>query len=172
MPLHEIRENEIRIGPAPAGDGFRLEAADFLPQPRERLFEFFSDAFQLETLTPPWLRFSVLTPAPIRIEAGTLIDYGLRLHGLPLRWQSRIEVWEPPLRFVDVQTRGPYRRWRHEHLFEAIGDGTLCRDLVDYAVFGGRLLNALLVRRDLLKIFAFRQQRLRELFPAPGAPHP
>lgn len=144
----------------------RLEAELFLPQSRERLFEFFSDAFQLESLTPPLLKFSVVTPPPIHIAAGTLIDYRLRVHGVPLRWQSRIDVWEPPHRFVDLQTRGPYRLWRHEHSFEEVDGGVLCRDVVDYAPWGGRLIDRLLVRRDLRAIFAYRANKLRELFPA------
>jgi ligand-binding SRPBCC domain-containing protein len=133
------------------------------------VFEFFSDAFQLETLTPSWLRFSVLTPPPICIATETIVDYRLRVHGVPLRWQSLISAWEPPLRFVDEQMRGPYRRWHHTHLFEVVDNGTLCRDIVDYAVYGGRLINALFVRPDLLKIFAFRQAKLRELFSPKGA---
>ncbi|HWA99373.1 MAG TPA: SRPBCC family protein, partial [Pirellulales bacterium] len=87
-----------------------------------------------------------------------------RVHGIPLRWRSRIENFEPPFQFVDVQVRGPYRRWRHEHRFEPVDGGTRCIDLVDYEVPGGRLVHALFVRRDLMKIFAFRQQKLRERF--------
>lgn len=101
---------------------------------------------------------------------GTLINYKLRVRGIPLSWQSRISVWEPPLRFVDEQVRGPYRLWHHEHVFEEVNGGTLCRDCVDYAVYGGRLINSLLVQPDLTTIFSFRQQKLRELFPmAPTA---
>jgi ligand-binding SRPBCC domain-containing protein len=95
-----------------------------------------------------------------------LIDYRLRLHGIPLRWQSRIEVWDPPHRFVDVQTRGPYRHWRHEHLFEAARGGTICRDIVDYEVPGGWLIERLFVRPDVARIFKFRQRRLEQLFAA------
>ena len=161
--------DSIRIDSSPTGIGFRLEASLFLPHPRDRVFDFFSDAFQLETLTPSWLRFSVLTPPPIRIVPGALIDYRLRVHGVPLRWQSRISEWEPPLRFVDEQTRGPYRRWHHQHIFEVVDGGTLCRDIVDYAVYGGSPINAFFVRPDLFKIFAFRQSKLHELFPATDA---
>jgi ligand-binding SRPBCC domain-containing protein len=144
--------------------GFRLEAEQWLPVARSHLFEFFSDAFQLEAITPPWLKFKVLSPGPLRLESGTLIDYRLRIHGVPLHWQSRISVWEPPDRFVDEQLRGPYGRWHHEHIFTDCGSGTLCRDVVDYTVPGGALVHALLVRRDLRTIFAYRQQKLRELF--------
>ena len=130
----------------------------------QQVFEFFSDAFQLETLTPEWLHFSILTPPPIRMAAGTVIDYWLRVHGIPIRWQSCITRWEPPLQFVDQQMRGPYRLWHHQHVFEAVDGGTLCRDVVDYSVYGGSTINALFVRRDLLRIFEFRQSKLKELF--------
>ena len=86
---------------------FRLQTEMFLPAPRERLFEFFADAFQLESITPPWLNFHVVTPRPIVIQTGTLIDYRLRLHRISSRWRTRISAWEPPLRFVDEQLRGP-----------------------------------------------------------------
>jgi ligand-binding SRPBCC domain-containing protein len=151
-----------------AGRGFRLEAAQYLPYPRDQVFEFFSDASNLQVLTPAWLHFSIVTPPPIHIAAGTLIDYRLRVHSVPVRWQSRISLWEPPLRFVDEQTRGPYRRWHHEHVFEPADGGTLCRDDVEYEVYGGSLVNSLFVRPDLFKIFAFRQSKLRELFAETG----
>ena len=154
----------IQITQPPDNAGFRLEAVQFLPQPGEKVFQLFSDAFQLEKLTPPWLQFCVLTPAPIEIAAGTLIDYRLKLHGIPIVWQSVISTWEPPLRFVDRQTRGPYRRWNHEHAFESAPGGTLCRDVVDYEVIGGKLIHSLFVRPDLLKIFAFRHDQLSRMF--------
>jgi len=156
----------VSFGRAPSGRGFRLIATQFAAQPREQVFEFFSDAWQLEAITPPWLHFEVLTPAPIVISQGTLIDYRLRLRGIPLRWQSRISIWEPPHRFVDEQMRGPYRRWHHEHIFEEQAGGTLCRDVVDYEVPGGALINWLVVERDIRKIFAFRQNKLKELLAA------
>lgn len=161
----------IAFGPSPTGSGTRLEAVQWLPRPREEVFAFFSDAFRLEDLTPAFLNFHVLTPRPIEIKAGTLIDYRLRLHGIPVRWRSRISVWEPPHRFVDDQVRGPYRRWHHEHSFEPADGGTLCRDVVDYAVLGGALVDALFVRRSLREIFGYRQAKLRELFPSAGSAH-
>ncbi|MGE5236048.1 MAG: SRPBCC family protein [Acidobacteriota bacterium] len=140
-----------------------------LPVPRERLFPFFADARNLERLTPPWVRFRVVTPDPIEMRVGTLIDYRLRLHGVPLRWRTRIAAWDPPRRFVDEQLRGPYRRWVHEHTFEEAPDGTMCRDRVEYAVPGGTLTHRLVVRRDVERIFAYRQEVMTTLWGEPPA---
>lgn len=161
-----IPHPSLTIVPGSAGRGSRVLASQVLPRQRQQVFDFFSQARQLQSITPPWLHFEVLTPEPLEIRAGTLIDYRLRLHGIPLRWRSRISVWEPPFRFVDEQLRGPYRRWYHEHRFEAVEGGTLCQDIVDYAVPGGWLIDRWLVQPDLRKIFAFRQQTLYELFGA------
>ena len=141
---------------------FALRNEVWLPRPIDEVYEFFSDAYNLETLTPPILRFEVLTPAPIRMAAGTLIDYKLRLRGLPVRWQSEITVWEPPRRFVDEQRRGPYSMWVHEHTFEEKDGGTLAKDNVNYAVPGGALVNRLFVARDVRRIFEYRTERLLE----------
>ena len=143
---------------------FQLETELWLPHRRDEVFHFFADAFNLETLTPPWLKFEVLTPRPIVMHVGLQIDYRLRLRGLPLRWRSEITAWEPPGRFVDEQRRGPYRAWIHEHTFEERDGGTLARDRVQYAVIGGQLVNHLFVRRDVEKIFHFRREKLQELF--------
>jgi ligand-binding SRPBCC domain-containing protein len=164
--MNASHADELHFGASPTGRGFRLTASQFHPLPREQVFEFFADAWKLEAITPPWLRFQVATPGPIAITAGTLIDYRLRIHGFPLRWQSRISEWAPPHRFVDEQTRGPYRRWRHEHVFESAAEGTLCRDVVDYDVLGGRVINQLLVQPDLRRIFRYRCERLTALLMA------
>ncbi len=156
--------DDIRFSASPTGRGRRLESVQFLPQPLERVFEFFADAHQLEAITPPWLHFSVLTPRPIRMGKDIRIDYRLRLHGFPVRWQSIISVWEPPFRFVDEQVIGPYRHWHHEHRFESAASGLLCRDTVDYEVPGGTLVDAIFVRPDLRKIFRFRRKKLEALF--------
>jgi ligand-binding SRPBCC domain-containing protein len=144
--------------------GYRLIAEVLVAEPRERVFEFFADAFQLETITPPWLNFSVLSPRPIAMHAGALIDYKLRLHGLPIRWRSRISDWDPPLQFVDEQVKGPYRYWHHAHTFEEVDGGTLVRDVVHYAVPLGFLVHPLFVRRDLTRIFQFRRETLSRVF--------
>lgn len=147
-----------------------FEQEIWLPRPREEVFRFFSDARNLETLTPPWLRFRIATERPIEMGVGTEIDYRLRIHGVPMRWRSSIDLWEPPHRFVDRQLRGPYRLWVHLHEFEERDGGTLCRDEVEYAVPGGELVDRLFVRRDLERIFRFRAETLKRLFvDAPSA---
>jgi ligand-binding SRPBCC domain-containing protein len=161
--------SELHFSPSPTGHGIRLTAELWLPRPRPEIFAFFSDAFNLEALTPSTLQFHLLTPSPIQLREGTLIDYRLKLRGIPMRWQSRIDVWKPPELFVDFQTRGPYRLWRHEHCFEEHNGGTLCRDIVDYAVPGGWPIERLLVRPDLQKIFRFRRAMLLERFDRPIA---
>lgn len=147
---------------------FTLDAELFLPRPLEEVFAFFSDAANLEVITPEFLSFKILTPQPVALNAGALIDYRIGLHGIPMTWKTRITVWEPPLRFVDEQLSGPYRKWVHTHTFTAEEGGTRCRDHVEYAVPGGpgieRLIERWVVRRDVQKIFAYRQQKLKELF--------
>ena len=148
---------------------FTLDNEQWLPGRPEAVFDFYADAFNLEALTPPWLRFRVLTPPPIAMARGVEIDYRLRLHGISLGWRSRITEWEPPYRFVDEQIRGPYRRWVHEHIFAERDGGTLARDIVEYDMPGGWLADRLLVRRDLNRIFAYRRERLAGIFAAaPG----
>lgn len=143
---------------------FRLLTETRLPAPRSEVFAFFADAHNLEQITPPWLRFQVLTPRPIAMRKGALIDYQLRLHGFPLRWRTEIGAWEPPFRFIDQQLRGPYRYWIHEHTFYDEGAHTLMRDQVDYAVPGGALAHRLFVRRDVTRIFDYRRRVMIERF--------
>jgi len=145
---------------------FTFESQLGLASPIELVFDFFADARNLEAITPGWLSFKTLTPAPIKMQAGTLIDYKLRIHGVPVRWQTEITVWQPPHRFVDEQKRGPYRLWIHEHRFETKAGRTLCTDHVRYAVPGGELVHRLFVRRDVERIFTFRELKLRKLFGA------
>ena len=141
-----------------------FECQIWLPPPPEKVFPFFADAFNLETITPPWLNFNVLTPRPIAMRAGTLIDYRLRVRGLPVRWRTLISAWQPPHRFVDEQVRGPYRQWIHEHTFEPRDGGTLCRDVVKYAVPFDFIMHPLFVRRDVEQIFTFRAKALKQHF--------
>jgi ligand-binding SRPBCC domain-containing protein len=136
----------------------------WLPLPPAELFPFFAAAANLDALTPPWLNFHIVTPPPIAMREGALIDYRLRVRGVPLRWRTRINVLQPPHRFVDEQIRGPYRQWIHEHTFEARDGGTLARDVVHYAVPLDFLVHRWLVQPDIEKIFAFRTQELHKRF--------
>jgi ligand-binding SRPBCC domain-containing protein len=156
-----------------------LERTQLVPRPRGEVFAFFADAHNLEALTPPRLRFRILTPAPIDMRPGALIDYRLSLFGVPFRWRTLIEAFEPEVRFVDVQLAGPYRRWRHEHTFEEAPGGTLVRDRVEYALpLGplGELARRVLVRRQLDAIFDHRREaiarRLGAATPDGTAPAP
>lgn len=143
-----------------------LYREQLIPQPLDQVFAFFAEAGNLERITPPWLGFSLLTPEPVEMRAGTLIEYRLRLHRVPLRWITRIERWEPGRAFEDVQVKGPYRFWHHRHEFRPAGEGTLVQDHVRYALPLGRLgelAHAAFVERDLARIFAFRHAAVKEL---------
>jgi ligand-binding SRPBCC domain-containing protein len=133
----------------------------------EALFAFFADAANLEAITPPLLRFELVTPPPIAMGVGTFIQYRLRLRGVPVRWDTLIQAWDPPHRFVDVQVRGPYRLWHHTHEVEPLGAArSLMRDTVRYAIgFGplGAAAHRLVVRRDLETIFAYRATTVPDL---------
>lgn len=137
-----------------------FEAEQLLPGNPNAVWSFFADPRNLERITPPWLRFRVLTPEPIELRAGTLIDYALRWRVFPIRWRTLISCWEPPHRFVDEQLRGPYRLWRHEHRFEAVGNRTLMTDRVEYRAPVAWISHPLMVRRDVERIFAYRRDTL------------
>ena len=122
---------------------------------------FFSSAENLPAITPPWLAFNILTPKPITIANDLLLDYTVRWMGLPVRWKTRIIDWTPPRQFIDLQIKGPYVLWHHQHTFNEADGGTECRDRVVYklpAAGVGRVVHAWLVRRQLLDIFRFRRE--------------
>jgi ligand-binding SRPBCC domain-containing protein len=158
-----------------------LEREQVLPGSPREVFPFFADAHNLEAITPPLLRFRVITPDPIELGVGTTIQYRLRLHGVGVNWLTSIQAWDPPHRFVDVQLRGPYALWHHTHTFTEIDAGpaagshvtargareadgtTRMRDVVRYALpLGslGELAHRLFVRRDVEGIFSFRHDEL------------
>jgi ligand-binding SRPBCC domain-containing protein len=143
---------------------FTFHTELWLPRPREEIFSFFAEARNLEAITPPWLKIQVLTPAPVIMRKGTLIDYRISVHGVPVRWRTEITEWQPPHQFVDSQLRGPYVFWHHTHTFSECGNGTLCLDDVRYYPRGGRLINWLFVRHDVARIFGFRRKKLTEIF--------
>jgi ligand-binding SRPBCC domain-containing protein len=148
-----------------------LEREQFLDASLARVFALFADARNLAEITPPWLGFRIRTPLPIEMREGAIIEYTIRLGGVPMFWRTRIAEWQPEKRFVDVQERGPYARWVHEHEFRALGDGVLMIDRVRYALpFGplGRMAHALVVRALLARIFDFRFARVRALLGGEG----
>jgi ligand-binding SRPBCC domain-containing protein len=149
---------------------FQLEKDLWLPSPLEEVFAFFSQARNLQTITPDWLSFEVLNEGEIPMHVGAEIRYRIRIHGIPVRWKTRISAWEPPFRFVDEQLTGPYRTWIHEHRFAAQDGGTRATDIVRYWPHGGRLMNWLFVRRDVERIFQYREQELRRIFTRPAPP--
>lgn len=152
---------------------YSLVREQLVRRPLGEVFAFFADAANLEAITPDFLRFRILSPMPMVMRAGARIDYQLSLFGVPFRWRSRIDAWEPGRRFVDVQERGPYLRWHHTHEFLAVPEGTVVRDTVRYALpLGplGALAHALFVRRQVEAIFDHRRRRIEALVEAP--PHP
>lgn len=146
---------------------YTLERKQSVPRRLEEVFAFFSDAKNLEELTPAWMRFEIVTPAPLEMHCGAIIDYRLKWHGVPLRWRTKIVAWDPPHRFEDLQLKGPYRLWHHTHRFESDAGGTCITDHVRYRLpFGplGRLVHTLTVQRNVEEIFAYRQAKIREMF--------
>ncbi|MBS0189559.1 MAG: SRPBCC family protein [Phycisphaerales bacterium] len=159
-----------------------LEMVQEVPRALAEVFPFFAAPENLEAITPPWLRFRILTPSPIPMREGALIDYRISLRGIPLRWRTRIDAYEPPRMFIDRQIRGPYLLWEHTHLFEEVADGrgvrTRMTDRVRYMPLDiprsvpllGGLVHRLFVRGELERIFSYRRRKLEELLlRKPGA---
>jgi len=143
-----------------------LERSQRVELPLAETFALFADAANLEAITPPWLHFRITNPRPVEMRRGALIEYRLRLHGIPVRWRTRIEEWEPPRRFVDLQLSGPYALWHHTPEFAPDESATVIRDRVRYRIgFGplGAAALALFVRRDLERIFEHRREAIERL---------
>jgi ligand-binding SRPBCC domain-containing protein len=146
---------------------YTLAFTQQVTRPLAEVFNFFSRAENLEELTPPWLNFKILKAEPQPVQQGTVIHYSLRLHGIPLRWTSEIVEWEPPHRFVDLQLRGPYKLWRHEHRFGARDGGTLISDTINLSLpfgFLGQIAYKVKVQSDVQEIFSFREGKIRSIF--------
>ena len=146
---------------------YYYNSESFFAKPVEEIFRFFSNAENLGLVTPPHLKFEIITPLPIEMKKGALIEYRLKIHQIPLYWQTEITVWEPPFRFIDIQLKGPYRKWIHEHRFERVGNKTKMSDQLEYAVPGGPLapfINKIFVSKDVKKIFSYRKNKFQEIF--------
>jgi ligand-binding SRPBCC domain-containing protein len=145
---------------------YTLRKELWVPYPLEAAFDFFSKPENLERITPPWLNFRIVTPSPIEMKPGAKIQYKLRVRGIPIRWLTVIERWDPPHEFVDVQAKGPYKLWHHTHRFYESRGGTMIEDCVRYQLpFGvlGRLVHWLQVKRDVEVIFQYRAQNVERL---------
>lgn len=144
---------------------FEFKDTVILKKPLSVVFDFFSQARNLEAITPDFLRFRVITPEPIVMRSGLRIQYNLRLHGIPLFWESEISEWNPPHHFTDEQIKGPYKYLIHRHSFAALDDNrTQMDDWVRYDCIGGRLINRFFVRPDVERIFAYRRKCMQERF--------
>lgn len=153
----------------------RLERQQELDLPLSAVFAFFADAGNLQAITPPWLKFRILTPMPIIMGAGTRIEYAIRWRGIPFRWTTLIEEWTPPYGFVDRQLRGPYATWRHAHEFRPGARGVTMVDTVDYAAPAGAfgvVAEQLFVNRDVRSIFDYRAAVIPRLLSTSGAGAP
>lgn len=153
----------LRADRRPSGPVAVLHRETVVARPLHDTFAFFADATNLERLTPPWLNFRIVTPRPIAMQPGTEIEYRIVLYGLPIPWLTQIDAWEPGVRFIDRQVYGPYRWWHHEHQFVATPEGTRVIDHVEY-IPRLRSLTAWIVRRDVERIFTYRQQALQTIF--------
>jgi len=152
------------------GTTWTLRASQTLPRSRDTVFPFFADAANLERITPAEMGFEILTPTPIDMRAGRLIDYHIRLYGLRLRWRTLISVWKPPFEFIDVQVHGPYAEWVHRHRFTPTANGgTLVDDEVRFRLPLGRLgtIAVPLVKRQLRRIFTYRYEAIASVFVTP-----
>jgi ligand-binding SRPBCC domain-containing protein len=149
-----------------------MEREQFIPASIEAVCARFADVENLEAITPPWLHFEILSEKPVVMATGTIIDHRLRLHGIPIRWRTLIDRWDPPHGFTDSQQRGPYATWIHTHSFTAVDGGTLARDHVRYRVgYGpiGNLALRLFVARDIERIFDFRRDAIHRLLTGPAS---
>ncbi len=143
-----------------------------MPRPHAEVFAFFADAANLQRITPPWMDFRIVTPLPIAMRSGALIDYRLRIHGVPIGWRSEITIWDPPHVFVDEQRRGPYRRWVHTHRFRPVAGGTQVEDDVVFSAPGGWLIERLVVRREVRAIFEYRHRAILGVWDVDDGPAP
>ena len=146
---------------------FKLETKQFIRRPLEEVFGFFSRPENLVVITPAKLHFEILTPSPLEMKQGAVIDYTIKLSKVPIHWRSLITTYDPPFKFVDEQIKGPYSFWHHTHIFKEVPDGVEIYDEVHYSIpFGplGSFLHALWIKKDLNHIFEYRKDVIENLF--------
>jgi ligand-binding SRPBCC domain-containing protein len=167
-----LKDFKYQVARSPMSRIHILERSQVVPLARAEVFAFFADARNLEAITPDFLRFSILPPVPTSLDVGSRIDYRLSLFGIPFHWRTRIAAWQPGVRFVDVQDRGPYALWHHTHTFADVDGGTRVADRVEYRLpLGplGEVAHPIMVRRVLGRIFDHREQRVARLLGAAPA---
>ena len=146
---------------------FEINMKQYINKPLDIVFEFFSKPENLEMITPESLSFNILTPTPIKMGKGSLVDYTIRLFGIPIHWRTLISDYEPPFRFVDQQIKGPYTFWHHTHTFQQVDGGVEILDKVKYSLpmgWLGTLVHSIWVRKDLEKIFEHRKTVIQNYF--------
>ena len=146
---------------------YKIETSQYIKRSLAEVFDYFSRPENLAEITPSELNFRILTPQPLEMKQGTIIDYTIKLFKIPIHWRTLITVFEPPYRFVDEQIKGPYKLWHHTHIFKEITGGVEIHDSVSYSIpFGllGRLLHAVWIRRDLERIFEHRKNVIDQIF--------
>lgn len=144
---------------------YLLSTSIVLAHPIEEIFQFFSEAENLELLTPKFLNFKICSQLPIQMMQGSLIDYQIRLYGIPTRWKTLIQEWHPPNQFIDKQLTGPFLTWEHTHEFRTLeNNSTQMNDIVEYKVPGGSFVNAIFVKKRLLSIFEYRSSVMQDIF--------
>ena len=147
---------------------YTLKKEQIIPRNILDVFGFFSKPENLSVITPSKMGFKILTPSPIEMKEGALIDYTVKIIGLPIRWTTLITKYDPPNLFIDQQLKGPYSMWHHTHNFKKLNDNeTLIEDIVIYSVpysFIGGLIHSLYIKRDLEKIFSYRSKKIKEIF--------
>ena len=144
-----------------------LIKTQFIPKPIDEVFSFFSKPENLEQITPKYLHFKIQTPSPIKMEVGSIIDYTIKLRGIPMKWRSIISSYNPPYQFIDEQISGPYSVWHHTHIFKEKDNGTEIEDYVKYKIplgFLGRITDYLFVKKDLDNIFEYRKEVINNIF--------
>lgn len=146
---------------------YKLKRSQLIKRDRSEVFDFFKSPENLERITPPDVGFVILTPRPIKMHTGAVLDYTIKLLGIKVRWTTLITEYEEPSGFSDISIKGPYSFWHHRHIFEETTDGTVMHDEVTYSLpFGiiGRLAHGLWVRLQLEKIFDYRAEVINEVF--------
>ena len=146
---------------------YKFESKTILNSTIENVFDFFCKAENLQKLTPPSLDFKILSDIPIEMKKGALIDYRIKLYGIPVTWKTEITEWNPPFSFEDSQLNGPYKLWKHQHIFKSLGEKTEMTDIVNYNPKGwpfNSILNTIFVRKEVEKIFSYREENISSIF--------